>query len=102
VYIRNILLDKMGLKEEDLKGKHLVAMAYDADFQGKHFEISIPMELALDPKREVLLAYEINGEDLPAVHGYPVRLVCPGLIGVRSCKWVQKIMVSDEMADSSP
>jgi len=57
------------------------------------------MEIALDPKREIMLAYEMNGDPLPAVHGYPVRMVCPGLIGVRSCKWVSKIMVSDEMAD---
>jgi len=57
------------------------------------------MEIALDPKREIMLAYEMNGDPLPAVHGYPVRMVCPGLIGVRSCKWVSKLMVSDEMAD---
>lgn len=99
VHVRTILLDHMGLKEEDLKGKHLVTVGTDADFQGKHFEISIPMELALDPAREVMLAYEMNGEELPAVHGYPVRLVCPGMIGVRSCKWVSQMCVSDEMAD---
>jgi len=32
VSMRYILLEKMGLKEEDLKGKHVVAYAYDADF----------------------------------------------------------------------
>lgn len=41
----------MGLREEELAGKHLVAVGADADFQGKHFEVSIPMEIALDPMR---------------------------------------------------
>jgi sulfite oxidase len=41
----------------------------------------------------------MNGEDIPLSHGYPVRLVCPGMIGVRSCKWVTKLIISDEEAD---
>ena len=44
----------------------------------------------------------MNGEDLPAVHGYPVRLICPGYIGVRSAKWVNKLVISNEEADSAP
>ena len=35
---------------------------------------------------DVMLAYEMNGVDLPADHGYPVRVVCPGVIGARSVK----------------
>lgn len=88
--MRHILLDVMGLKEEDLVGKnlHLIAIAYDADFQGKQFEVSIPIDEALKPENEVLLAYEMNGQDIPNVHGYPVRMISPGYIAVRSCKWV--------------
>lgn len=80
----------MGYKEEDIVGKglHLVTVGLDADFQGKHYEVSVPIEVALDPHNEVTLCYEMNGEDLPAVHGYPLRLVVPGFIGVRSPKWV--------------
>ena len=48
------------------------------------------------------MAYELNGEDISAEHGYPVRLVCPGYIAVRSAKWVSKIIISDEDADSTP
>lgn len=33
-------------------------------------------------------------------HGYPLRLICPGFIGVRNCKWVAKLEISDEEADS--
>jgi sulfite oxidase len=81
---------------------HLVTVSLDADFQGKHFEVSIPIERALDPRNEIILAYECNGEDLPVTHGYPVRLICPGYIAVRSPKWVSKLIINDEDADSTP
>lgn len=77
-------------------------MGYDADFQGKHYEVSIPIDDALDPRNEVLLALKMNGADIPAVHGYPVRMLSPGYIGVRSAKWVHKLIISTEMADSTP
>lgn len=50
---------------------------------------SIPLRKALSG--EVLLAWQLNGEDLPAVHGGPVRVVVPGYIGARSVKWVQRL-----------
>ena len=49
------------------------------------------MGKALD---DVILAYEMNGEVLPPDHGYPVRLVVPGWIGIASVKWVGRIEVS--------
>ena len=49
-----------------------------------------------------MLAYEMNGEPIPKVHGFPVRMVSPGYIGVRSAKWVNKLIISSEMADSTP
>jgi sulfite oxidase len=50
---------------------------------------SIPVAKALAD--EVLLAWGMNGRDLPAVHGGPVRAVVPGYIGARSVKWVQRV-----------
>lgn len=58
------------------------------------------MTRALDPKNKVLLAYEMNGQPIPKDHGYPLRLVVPGYIGVRNCKWVCKLEISDEEAKS--
>ncbi|HTU86991.1 MAG TPA: sulfite oxidase [Solirubrobacteraceae bacterium] len=43
---------------------------------------------------EAILAYEMNGRPLPPDHGYPVRLVVPGWVGVASVKWVGQIQVS--------
>ncbi|GAA1610186.1 sulfite oxidase [Actinoplanes couchii] len=52
-----------------------------------------PISKAFD---DVLLAYELNGEPLPADHGFPLRVVVPGWIGIASIKWVGRIDVSPE------
>ena len=62
------------------------------------YDASIPIETALNPEKDVLLAYEMNGEVMPAEHGYPVRVVVPGHIAARQVKWVQTICLSDEEA----
>ncbi|MGB8166540.1 MAG: molybdopterin-dependent oxidoreductase [Chthoniobacteraceae bacterium] len=46
---------------------------------------------------EVLLAYEMNGEDLPMLNGYPLRLVVPGYYGTYWVKHLSKITVLDEV-----
>jgi DMSO/TMAO reductase YedYZ molybdopterin-dependent catalytic subunit len=46
---------------------------------------------ALEP--ETLLAFEMNGEPLPRIHGYPVRVIVPGLYGEKNVKWVTGIEV---------
>ena len=42
----------------------------------------------------------MDGKRIPVDHGYPLRLVVPGYIGVRNCKWVRKLEISDKEADS--
>jgi hypothetical protein len=52
------------------------------------FTVGTPVE-ALTDGRDALLAITMNGEPLPAEHGYPARLVVPGLYGyVSATKWV--------------
>jgi sulfite oxidase len=53
---------------------------------------SITLQKAL--AGEVLLAWAMNGQPIPAVHGAPVRVVVPGYIGARSVKWVERITVA--------
>jgi DMSO/TMAO reductase YedYZ molybdopterin-dependent catalytic subunit len=43
-----------------------------------------------------LLAYRMNGKELPAEHGFPVRAIVPGWYAMASIKWLQRIIVSDE------
>ena len=45
---------------------------------------------------EVLLAFDLNGEPLPPVHGFPLRSLVPGYIGARSVKWLGEIVVQAE------
>ena len=59
---------------------------------------SIPLSKALS--EEVLLAWEMNGEELPRIHGRPVRVVVPGYIGARSVKWVTRITVRSAPSDN--
>jgi len=52
----------------------------------------IPMSKAGD----VLIAYRMNGDELPLDHGFPVRVVVPGHYGMASVKWLAHIHVLTE------
>ncbi|WP_420113647.1 molybdopterin-dependent oxidoreductase [Pseudactinotalea sp.] len=63
------------------------------------FTASTPLE-ALTDERASLLAIGMNGEPLPVEHGYPVRMVVPGLYGyVSATKWVVDLKVTTFDAD---
>jgi len=49
----------------------------------------------------LLTAYEMNGDELPRDHGYPVRLIIPGHVGARQVKWLHKIKLSNVPSDKS-
>jgi len=55
----------------------------DKDIEGLPYEASIPAETAFDPRRDVLLVFEMNGKELPRDHGYPLRVIVPGTVGAR-------------------
>ncbi|MFJ4848648.1 MULTISPECIES: molybdopterin-dependent oxidoreductase [unclassified Streptomyces] len=53
--------------------------------------IGTPVEEVMDG-RDALLAVGMNGEPLPLAHGFPVRMVVPGLYGyVSACKWIEDL-----------
>ena len=56
--------------------------------------ISTPLDVALDG-RDALIAIGMNGEPLPREHGFPARMVVPGLYGyVSATKWVTELKVT--------
>ncbi len=57
----------------------------------------VPMAKALDD--HTFLAWEMNGEPLPAQHGFPLRLVAPGFPASASGKWLRRIWVRDRVHD---
>ncbi|HYR11473.1 MAG TPA: sulfite oxidase [Longimicrobium sp.] len=88
------VLERAGVDERAVEV--LFAGADTGDVSPGHtvrFERSLSLERALHP--DVLLAWEMNGEPLPAQHGHPLRLVVPGWYGVASVKWLTEIRVLD-------
>jgi DMSO/TMAO reductase YedYZ molybdopterin-dependent catalytic subunit len=61
---------------------------------GTHFARAIPLEKAMD--LSTLLAYEMNGQPLPADHGFPLRALVPGWYGMDSVKWLTRIEIADQ------
>ncbi|WP_353943315.1 sulfite oxidase [Streptomyces sp. HUAS MG91] len=81
------LLKRCGVKPPSRGGPadQLVARSVDG------MTIGSPVEDVLDG-RDAMLALGMNGQPLPFEHGFPVRMVVPGLYGyVSACKWIQDI-----------
>jgi len=79
-------------------GKHVEFVSIDKckEENGGPYKASIPLSQATNPEADVLLAYEMNGETLNRDHGYPLRVIVPGVIGARSVKWLDSISVITE------
>ncbi|VAH98511.1 unnamed protein product [Triticum turgidum subsp. durum] len=67
---------------------------------GAKYGTSVTREWALDPSRDIMLAYAQNGEPLLPDHGFPVRVIIPGCIGGRMVKWLTRVVVTAAESDN--
>jgi sulfane dehydrogenase subunit SoxC len=86
VRLRDVL-DRAGLKRT---AKDVMPEGLD------DLKVRRPIPVTKAMAEDTLLAYAMNGEPLPPDHGFPVRMLVPGWIGVANIKWVGRLEVSEE------
>lgn len=90
------VLERAGVRLDDEQQRyaHVAFACYEAECQDDTwYGGSIPLERALQRDAEVVLALDMNDKPLTPRHGYPVRIVTPGVAGARSVKWLNQITV---------
>jgi DMSO/TMAO reductase YedYZ molybdopterin-dependent catalytic subunit len=96
VRLRDVL-ELAGMRDSAV---HVAAFGEDPALDGgEPFSRSIPIGKALD--EHTLIALAMNGEPLPAAHGFPARLLVPGWIGSAMQKWLNRLWVRDREHDSA-
>jgi DMSO/TMAO reductase YedYZ molybdopterin-dependent catalytic subunit len=86
------LLDRAGV------GDH-ADQILSTDVEG--MTISTPLALATDG-RDAMIAVGMNGAPLPRAHGFPARMVVPGLYGfVSACKWITRMTLTTYVDDTA-
>lgn len=97
VRLRDVL-EKAGVKPSAVYTGHY---GNDVDISGDPDKVvisrGVPIEKAMEP--EAIIAWAMNGEDIPALHGFPLRLVIPGYPGSVSQKYLTRIWVRDQVHD---
>lgn len=97
VRLRDVLED-VGIKENAVYiGYHAADVHLSGDPDKEPISRGAPMAKALQD--ETLLAFKMNGEDIPLAHGYPLRLVAGGWPASVSGKWITGISVRDKVHD---
>ncbi len=80
-------------------GYHAADKHLSRDPQKEAISRGLPISKALQD--ETLLAFQMNGEDIPLVHGYPLRLVAGGWPASASGKWITRISVRNKVHDGA-
>jgi DMSO/TMAO reductase YedYZ molybdopterin-dependent catalytic subunit len=62
-------------------------------------KVNRPISLVKAFEEDTLLAYAFNGEPVPPDHGFPVRAIVPGWVGINNIKWVGRIEVRNSVID---
>jgi len=99
VRLRDVLEDA-GIKSNAVYiGFHAVDKHISLDPDKEPISRGCPIEKALQD--ETILAFEMNGEDIPLVHGYPLRLIAGGWPASVSGKWIKGISIRNIVHDGT-
>jgi DMSO/TMAO reductase YedYZ molybdopterin-dependent catalytic subunit len=99
VRLRDVLEDA-GIKSNAVYiGFHAVDAHLSGDSKKEPISRGCPMEKALQD--ETILAFKMNGEAIPLMHGYPLRLVAGGWPASVSGKWVNRISIRNKIHDGT-
>ncbi|MDJ0700284.1 MAG: sulfite oxidase [Woeseiaceae bacterium] len=92
------VLDYVGLRDDAVYiGYYGADIHASGDVSKPPISRGVPMHKALED--ESLIAWAMNGEDIPVMNGYPLRLVCAGWPASVSGKWLKKIVVRNQVHD---
>ncbi len=97
VRLRDVL-EHVGIEDDAVYVAYYGADGHASGDPGKvPISRGVPVEKALE--KETLIAWAMNGEAIPHMNGYPLRLVCAGWPGSVSGKWLRKIVIRDRVHD---
>lgn len=94
------VLAKAGVKDGAVYTAH---HSIDAHLSGDPEKVPISRGVPIDKAMgdENLIVFEMNGEALPVLNGYPLRLMVPGWPGSCSQKWLKRIQIRDKVHDGT-
>ena len=92
------VLEAVGVKQQ---AKFVAYYGEDPALSGEAGKVPISRGCSLDKALDghTMLAFEMNGEPLPALHGFPLRLIVPGYPGSASGKWLTRLWVRRQIHD---
>jgi DMSO/TMAO reductase YedYZ molybdopterin-dependent catalytic subunit len=92
------LLQDVGIKPDaEYIGYYGVDRHLNGDASKPVISRGVPISKAMQD--ETLLAWSLNGQDIPLAHGFPLRLVCGGWPASTSGKWINKLVVRNKEHD---
>lgn len=99
VRMRDVLM-RAGLKRNAVYTGHYGADAHlSGDPEKQALSRGVPIDKALEP--HTLIAFAVNGGEIPVLNGHPLRIVAPGWPGSCSQKWLTRIWVRDRVHDGA-
>ena len=93
------VLKSCKLKDSAVYTAHYSIDKHLSGSEKKPISRGVPIHKALE--QHSIIAWAMNGEDIPIINGHPLRLLIPGWPGSCSQKWINKITVRDQIHDGT-